>query len=49
MLSTFYIASGSAVNGYEGPLFDYVIVDEASQAFLQCLQLQTCLDIKNYG
>lgn len=47
MLSTFYIASGSAVNGYEGPLFDYVIVDEASQAFFAMLAAANMLGNKN--
>lgn len=46
MLSTFYIASGSAVNGYEGPLFDYVIVDEASQAFFAMLAATNMLGYK---
>lgn len=47
MLSTFYISSGAAVNGYEGPFFDYVIVDEASQAFLAMLAAANMLGIKN--
>lgn len=47
MLSTFYVSSGAAVNGYEGPLFDYVIVDEASQAFLAMLAAANMLGTKN--
>lgn len=47
MLSTFYISSGSAANNYEGPLFDYVIVDEASQAFLAMLAAANMLGKKN--
>lgn len=46
MLSTFYITSGSAVNGYEGPLFDYVIVDEASQALFAMLAAANMLGYK---
>lgn len=34
MLSTFYIASGSALSEYAEQSFDYVIMDEASQALL---------------
>lgn len=34
MLSTFYITSGEAKNGSGMPSFDYVIMDEASQALL---------------
>lgn len=47
MLSTFYISSGSAANDYQGPLFDYVIVDEASQAFLTMLSAANMLGKKN--
>ena len=47
MLSTFYISSGAAVNGYEGPIFDYVIVDEASQAFFAMLAAANMLGAKN--
>lgn len=47
MLSTFYIASGAVVNGYEEPIFDYVIVDEASQAFLAMLAAANMLGSKN--
>ena len=47
MLSTFYISSGSAARNYEGPLFDYVIVDEASQAFLAMLAAANMLGKKN--
>lgn len=47
MLSTFYISSGYAVRGYERPLFDYVIVDEASQAFLAMLAAANMLGHKN--
>lgn len=34
ILSTFYITSGQASQTFYGPPFDYVIVDEASQALL---------------
>lgn len=34
ILSTFYITSGQAAQTYNEPPFDYVIVDEASQALL---------------
>lgn len=34
ILSTFYITSGQAAQTFEEPPFDYVIVDEASQALL---------------
>ncbi len=34
ILSTFYITSGQAAQTYHDPPFDYVIVDEASQALL---------------
>lgn len=47
MLSTFYISSGAAANGYQAPLFDYVIVDEASQAFLAMLAAANMLGLKN--
>lgn len=47
MLSTFYISSGKAASNYEGPLFDYVIVDEASQAFLPMLAIANMLGYKN--
>lgn len=47
MLSTFYISSGSAARNYQGPLFDYVIVDEASQAFLVMLAAANMLGKKN--
>ena len=47
MLSTFYISSGAAANGYQDPLFDYVIVDEASQAFLTMLAAANMLGWKN--
>lgn len=47
MLSTFYITSGAAVNGYEDPLFDFVIVDEASQAFFAMLAAANMLGKKN--
>lgn len=46
-LSTFYISSGAAAHNYEGPLFDYVIVDEASQAFLAMLAAANMLGKKN--
>ena len=47
MLSTFYLSSGSAAKNYEGPIFDYVIVDEASQAFLAMLAAANMLGRKN--
>lgn len=47
MLSTFYKSSGAVVNGYEDPLFDYVIVDEASQAFFAMLAAANMLGKKN--
>ena len=47
MLSTFYISSGSAARNYQGPLYDYVIVDEASQAFLAMLAAANMLGKKN--
>lgn len=47
MLSTFYISSGSAARNYQGPLFDYVIVDEASQAFLTMQAAANMLGKKN--
>lgn len=47
MLSTFYISSGPAAKNYKGPLFDYVIVDEASQAFLAMLAAANMLGKKN--
>lgn len=47
MLSTFYISSGSAAKNYQGPLYDYVIVDEASQAFLTMLAAANMLGKKN--
>lgn len=47
MLSTFYISSGSAARNYQGPLFDYLIVDEASQAFLTMLAAANMLGKKN--
>lgn len=48
MLSTFYISSGVAASNYEGPIFDYVIVDEASQAFLPMLAAANMLGEKNF-
>lgn len=47
MLSTFYVSSGAVTQNYEGPLFDYVIVDEASQAFLAMLAAANMLGRKN--
>lgn len=47
MLSTFYISSGLAAKNYQGPLYDYVIVDEASQAFLTMLAAANMLGKKN--
>ena len=47
MLSTFYISSGVAANNINTTLFDYVIVDEASQAFLPMLAAAHMLGKKN--
>lgn len=47
MLSTFYLTSGMAASSFDGPLFDYVIVDEASQAFLPMLAAANMLGKKN--
>lgn len=47
VLSTFYMSSGSAARNYQGPLYDYVIVDEASQAFLTMLAAANMLGKKN--
>ena len=47
MLSTFYISSGAAAKGYQGPLYDYVIVDEASQAYFAMLAAANMLGWKN--
>ena len=47
ILSTFYIASGQAMKKSEEPLFDYVIVDEASQALLAMFAGAKLLGKKN--
>lgn len=47
MLSTFYISSESAEKSHQDPLYDYVIVDEASQAFLIMLAAANMLGKKN--
>lgn len=47
MLSTFYIASGSALSEYAEQSFDYVIMDEASQALLPMFAAARKLGTKN--
>lgn len=47
VLSTFYIASGEAINIKDKPPFDYVIVDEASQALLAMFGIAKLLGKKN--
>jgi len=47
MLSTFYTTSGVAANNIDDLIFDYVIVDEASQAFLPMLAAANMLGDKN--
>jgi len=47
MLSTFYITSGQAAKTFNEPPFDYVIVDEASQALLAMLGAAKLLGKKN--
>ncbi len=47
VLSTFFIASGEATNTTDIPPFDYVIVDEASQALLAMFGLAKLLGKKN--
>lgn len=47
MLSTFYIASGSALSEYAEQSFDYVIMDEASQALLPMFAAAKKLGTKN--
>jgi len=47
MLSTFYIASGSALSVYAEQSFDYVIMDEASQALLPMFAATKKLGAKN--
>jgi DNA replication ATP-dependent helicase Dna2 len=47
VLSTFFIASGEAVNLTDSPPFDYVIVDEASQALLAMFGVAKLLGKKN--
>ncbi|MDR0613845.1 MAG: AAA family ATPase [Dysgonamonadaceae bacterium] len=47
ILSTFYITSGEAAQAIEGKQFDYVIVDEASQALLAMFGAAKILGKKN--
>jgi hypothetical protein len=47
ILSTFYITSGKAAQAIEGQQFDYVIVDEASQALLAMFGAAKILGRKN--
>lgn len=47
VLSTFFIASSEAVNLTDNPPFDYVIVDEASQALLAMFVAAKLLGNKN--
>lgn len=47
VLSTFYITSSEAVNISDNPPFDYVIVDEASQALLAMFGAAKLLGKKN--
>nr|WP_199156037.1 AAA domain-containing protein [Pedobacter sp. ASV2] len=47
VLSTFFIASGEAANLSDNPPFDYVIVDEASQALLAMFVAAKLLGKKN--
>jgi len=47
ILSTFYIISGQAAKTYNEPPFDYVIVDEASQALLGMFAAAKLLGKKN--
>lgn len=47
VLSTFFIASSEAVNLTDNPPFDYVIVDEASQALLAMFGAAKLLGKKN--
>lgn len=47
ILSTFYISSGSAAQVAGDPPFDFVIVDEASQALLAMLGAARLLGVKN--
>lgn len=47
VLSTFYIASGSALSLYAEQPFDYVIMDEASQALLPMFAAAKKLGAKN--
>lgn len=47
VLSTFFIASGKATNSVNNPPFDYVIVDEASQALLAMFGAAKLLGKKN--
>jgi DNA replication ATP-dependent helicase Dna2 len=47
ILSTFFIASSEAINITDNPPFDYVIVDEASQALLAMFGVAKLLGKKN--
>ena len=47
ILSTFFIASAEAINLKSSPPFDYIIVDEASQALLSMLGIAKLLGKKN--
>jgi hypothetical protein len=47
ILSTFYITSGQASQTFDEPPFDYVIVDEASQALLAMFPAAKILGNKN--
>lgn len=47
IMSTFYITSGQASQTINSPSFDYVIVDEASQALLGMFACATLLGKKN--
>lgn len=47
MLATFYISSGWAAENYENALYDYVIMDEASQALLAMFAATTIIGKKN--
>ncbi len=47
MLATFYISSGLAAENYENTLYDYVIMDEASQAFLAMFAATAMIGKKN--
>ena len=49
ILSTFFITSGQAAKTFNEPPFDYVIVDEASQALLGMFGGAKLLGKKNIG